>query len=32
MNENSDILYIYLCLGKRGVTHIMVIVVHNNVK
>jgi len=20
MNENSDILYIYLCLGKRGVT------------
>jgi len=20
MNENSDIIYIYLCLGKRGVT------------
>jgi len=20
MNENSDIFYIYLCLGKRGVT------------
>jgi len=20
MNENSDILYIYLCLGKQGVT------------